>query len=248
LPVHVIQWKMFAQELQPLLSAGHDILINAGQASGFVMDLSPAPHEIWRAETVAVTNTTMANYLGNNLIAGWSAAFWNLPPSQLPPSPLLKEGRGCIIDGYYQLHREDVEMAQALGSFLADSTSPSWPYPDRPFPRFPRRRVVLLIEEVTDVIASPVMPPEAPEGPAARQKAASVFNLWSSGNGKMTRDEMGLLLRSTDPNWPDDAITSTFSMVDSFSDGFVDVEEFTRWVLTPDTAGAFILAVTADGT
>jgi len=246
-PVQVIQWKMYEPDMCAILSASYEEMSRAGRTEGLVCDMSPAPFQVRRAESVTIANDNLRERSGERCIAGHSAYYWNLPPSQWPPSPLLAAGRGRIVEGCYQVRVDDVEIMEHLGTFLADSSSPEWPYPEKPFPAFPRRRVVLLIERTEETGVPLPIPKDSPEEAAKKRQAAEVFRTYnSSGSGRMSRAELAQMLRLTDPNWPDNAITNIFSSVDANSNGSIDVDEFTRWALTPESVGSVILALHAD--
>lgn len=243
MPVEVMQWKMYEPQMQAKLSDAWS-RFGTSRLEGLLLDMDPAPYQIRRASPITVTNTSMPEFVGNRMIAGWSAVFWDLPRRQMPPSRLLQEGRGVVVEGFYQVRAEDSEMMFELEAFLSNDRSPEWPYPDRPFPVHPRRRVVLLIEEVEGLVDRIPAPVENAEQAEARRKATELFRTYNArDDGRMSMQEFSQMLRSMDPNWPEEALRTNFSSVDTNSDGFLDVDEFVRWAQTPESVGSILIAL-----
>jgi len=156
LPVSRGQWVCYDPGVCRVLSLQYDAMRTEGRDTGLVLDLDSwgLPYQVWRRQAVRVLNRHAQALLGlperrmSYVVAGHSEEFWGLPPQQLPASGLLRHG--AVVAGvsqFAQVHRDDAKLLQEMDQWLADPTSPSWPYPDNPFPKFPRRRVVILIED-----------------------------------------------------------------------------------------------------
>jgi len=141
-PIDVRAWMRYEPTQEIHLSMSYTAMQMEERTEGVVVDLAyfsspPSPYKVCRANPIEVVNPNHS--LKDGLaIAGYPKDLWYAPLHQLPP--MAKHGK--VVTGFYQIHRDYVDMLKELNEYLGDPQNRNDPTAREPC----RRRVVILIE------------------------------------------------------------------------------------------------------